>query len=172
MKRKNNGVPEIEEEKKAKVAGKKKKKKKAKTNTSVETDTTANKSVKKEKGYKGSPKEKKVKTTGLLRFRKVGAGVFRHQGHIYKENEMFLAKFKDIPKAFLNQIVCLEPEKLVALKEGKEEIVSKTKPDRSIFSKQATNGGLFNIVNNLGKLMNEAPLSEEEAESMLDILNP
>ena len=110
--------------------------------------------------------------TGLLRFKKVGAGVFRHKGRIYKENEVFYSRFEDIPKAFLNQIICLDPKELIVLKKKGLKQQEEVKKNYAVFTKIATNGGLFNIINTSGKLMNEEPLSEKDAEKMLKILNP
>lgn len=117
---------------------------------------------------KAIKEQKTTKETGLLRFRKVGAGVFRHQGHIYKENEVFYSTFEAIPKAFRNQVICLDQKELIASKKVTGEDI---KEDFSTFIKVKTTGGLYNIINNSGKVMNEEPLTEEAADKLVTILN-
>ena len=91
------------------------------------------------------------------RWRKVGKGSFRWKNQIIKPNQVFEAYRHEIPKAFFDSLEELEPEvKGEALPEIKKTTFT-----------IVPNGEYWDIVDSAGRVLNENPLEEEEAESIL-----
>lgn len=116
---------------------------------------------------KPSTEGKKGQESGLLRFRKIGSGVFRMNGRIIKPNEEFYAHFDQIPKAFRNVIICLDEKELIAIQSGAIGL----KRDKAKFEIKQVLPNQWNVINSTGKVMNETPLTEEEAIKLADILS-
>jgi len=106
----------------------------------------------------------------LLRWKKVGGGFFRmRDGRIIKPNQVFTAKRRDIPEAFLDVVELLTPDadkELPGGAEGNIEAKSVVYYVRKVPYKEQYN--VFDVNN---KKVNEEPLpSREEAEALRDSL--
>lgn len=110
-------------------------------------------------------KEKEVEvidTDPLLRWRKTGGGSLRFPNRIIKPNEIFLARRSEIPKIFMDGLVLLDDEPVVA--------VQKKENKSPIFKLKERDDSLFDIVNVQDKPINENPLTEDEAKKLLSSL--
>jgi hypothetical protein len=96
----------------------------------------------------------------MLKFRKkpTGGSFRMRNGKIVKPNQVFEAFPEDIPKAFRDQIECLEPR----IEDRPLEIVE---TEFSIAA--ADEEGTFNVLNSYGKPINESTLSRAEAEGLI-----
>jgi len=101
-------------------------------------------------------------------WKKVGGGSARltidGRDRIIKPNEAFLAYDIEIPFAFRDVIICLSKDIPVAA----PIIQNVTTIYKKVSSKEEK--GMFDIVDGLGKLMNEKPLTKEIAEQFLSNL--
>lgn len=88
------------------------------------------------------------------------SGTFRlSDGRIIKPNEIFYTDTKDeVPLAFLDSIKLLEGEEIF------EPVKTNT------YSLVENEVGLFDVVDKNGKVVTENPLSEEEAQELLESL--
>jgi len=110
------------------------------------------------------PEEVVVMTKpGKLHWKKLGGGVLRLQGQIIKPNQEFWAYAEDIPKAFMDCVVCLDDSKLQELKLAERKVAET--PEVLYTIKKAVKG-LFDVVNDAGKAINEAPLNAEDAKAL------
>lgn len=104
-----------------------------------------------------APEPKKVK------FRKIGGGSFRMaNGKIIKPGQVFEAFPEQIPGAFRDVVVPLEPE----LEDPPVEV---TPPGYEIV--KSPEKGKWNVVNAQGKAINENPLSREDADVLVKELS-
>jgi len=103
------------------------------------------------------------------KWQKIGGGAFHMNKRIIKPNETFFAFEEDIPKAFRN--LCIKLSDGIPKKVVPPTIAPvKSKGKIPTYSKQLIEEGdeeLYNIVNEKGKVINEAPLSKEDAEQLI-----
>jgi hypothetical protein len=101
-----------------------------------------------------------------LRWQKVGGGSLRITlsgiKKIIKPNEKFEAYLDEIPKAFKDQIIPLQP-----LPESVNAPVVKSIPVVYTIEPIDSEGLLFNIIDSQGKVFNETPLDEETAKQFV-----
>ena len=101
-----------------------------------------------------------------LRWQKVGGGSLRlvlsGVKKIIKPNEKFEAYLDEIPKAFKDQIIPLQP-----LPESVTAPVVKAVPVVYTIEPIDSEGLLFNIIDSQGKVFNENPLDEETAKQFV-----
>lgn len=98
-----------------------------------------------------------------LHWKKIGGGTLRLKNQIIKPNQSFYAALEEIPKAFLDRLICLDDSKLEEIKiQAKKE----AQTPEVLYTIKKTNKGLFNVVNAGGKAINESGLSKEQAEEL------
>lgn len=103
----------------------------------------------------------------VIQWRKNGPGSLRLKtGKIVKQNEIFWAKESDVSPAFRKCIVPVDPNTYIAEKE-KPLVIEKA--TYTIATSKADKGK-FDVVNHAGKVINEKPLSLEEAEDLVGAL--
>ena len=101
-----------------------------------------------------------VDPDGLI-FRKIGGGSLRLFNRIIKPNERVLIKESNIPIAFRDLMVPLEnlPEPVT---------IKSTKVAKShVYSLKQKGNGLYDVVNENGKKINQEPFSKVEAEGLI-----
>lgn len=88
---------------------------------------------------------------------------------IIKPNQRFYAKEEEIPAAFRDVIIVVDPAMAEVVKKEKEEKVEKsTAPE---FKLQHRSGKWWDVVNESGKVQNEKALAKEDAEDLLNSLS-
>jgi len=108
-----------------------------------------------------------MKRENKIKFKKIGGGSFKFQGHLIKPNQIFKAYARDIPRAFRDCIIPMEGGTY-----EETNIVEEIKTDgKPIFKIEPKGRGWFNIVNADGKVINEKALRDDEAKEMLKELN-
>lgn len=95
-----------------------------------------------------------------IRWQNKGTGKFYLNGKVIKPGEVFLALPWEVPQAFRSTIVQLDPEKV-------PEVPSAV-PLK--FELRHYGGPLFNVVSEQGKVINEKPMSKEDALDLIKIL--
>lgn len=117
---------------------------------------------------------KKVETPVVgetrLRWRKTGGGSLRWHNKIIKPGEIFLAHAEDLPKAFMDSLVCLDPIEVQKEKKAVQEKVV-APPVLYKLEKDTKSKSHWNVVNEEGKPINETPLEKEHAEALLTSLS-
>jgi hypothetical protein len=105
-------------------------------------------------------KQKKLDliTPKPIRWKKIGSGGFLFKNHHIKPGQIFTATVEEIPLAFRDVIVPIEDvptDKLLVNPEilYKKELIEGT--------------NTYNIVSSTGKILNENPVTLEEAEKLL-----
>lgn len=108
-------------------------------------------------------------TEGKMRWRKIGGGSLRLTNMKFvRSGQVFEAYPKDIPEAFRDVIICLDPvEKINAEKEKKVADVAKK---ANSYSKVSRGVGYWNVVDKNGKVINEKGLRENKADELLKSL--
>jgi len=107
-------------------------------------------------------------TPGKIRYKKIGGGSLRLNiggvNKIIKPNEVFSALPSEIPPAFRDTIIALDPEQVVNL--------PKPKPAKAIYTitPRGKSKSLFDVVDGLGKVINENPLPKATAEQLINDL--
>ena len=103
----------------------------------------------------------------VVQWRKNGPGSLRlRTGKIVKQNEVFWAKESDVSPAFRKCIVPVNPNAYIAEKEKPLDLEKATYTIAACESDKTR----FNVVNHAGKIINEKPLSLEEAEDLVGAL--
>ena len=96
-----------------------------------------------------------------VKWKKLGGGSFRMaNGRIIKSNQIFDAKQEDIPVAFRDVVVPVNPlpaDRPLEVVQGAYSIKSK-------------GPGWYDVVDSLGKVINEKSLRREDAEKLLESL--
>lgn len=99
-------------------------------------------------------------------FQKIGGGSFRlRTGKIVKPNERFRALESDVPKAFKDVLIEVEPSA------PQQEKPSVAKVPSMKYSLQEPSKGWYNVINENGKPMNEKALRKSAAEDLMAELN-
>jgi hypothetical protein len=103
-----------------------------------------------------------------IRYRKIGGGSARlnigGQNRIIKPNEVFTALPSEIPFAFKDTIIPLDSlPKVEAAKPQPVKVSFSVKP-------RGKSKSLFDVVDNLGKVINDKPLPKETAEQLVEDL--
>lgn len=106
----------------------------------------------------------RTKTKGKARYRKIGGGTFRlRNGRIIKPNQVFTAEPHEIPQAFKDTLIALDPEP--------EEEGPKPASNKPRFEVTFKGGGWYDVVNTeSGKAANSKSLRAEEAQRLLEEL--
>jgi hypothetical protein len=95
-----------------------------------------------------------------IKWQNTGRGILRlGDGRLIKGEEIFLAAEKEIPMAFRDVIKPIEPIP------SEPEIV--IDPIKVIYSLKHRGAGLYNVVNQNGKVLNEKGLVKEDAEEFI-----
>ena len=103
-----------------------------------------------------------------IRYRKIGGGSLRlnigGQNRIIKPNEVFSAFPSEIPVAFKDTVMPLDSEAKVEL--------AKPHPTKVTFSvkPRGKSHSLFDVVDSLGKVINDKPLPKATAEQLVSDL--
>jgi hypothetical protein len=87
---------------------------------------------------------------------------------IIKPNQRFYAREEEIPQAFRDVIVEVEPEKAAEVREEKEEKIEQSSAPG--FKLQHRSGKWWDVVNEAGKVQNEKALDKDAAQELLDSL--
>jgi hypothetical protein len=112
--------------------------------------------------------ERAEKATEKIRYRKVGGGSLRlsigGQNRIIKPNEVFSAFPNEIPQAFKD--TCIPLDSLPKVEEAKPQ------PVKTTFSlkPRGKSKSLFDVVDSLGKVINDKPLPKAIAEQLVSDL--
>lgn len=104
----------------------------------------------------------------LCRWQKIGGGVLwlKNKKRI-KPKEIFLAYEEDIPEAFKDCVVLLE-ENVTPPTDKVAFVRTKKKKTEPVFIKQEREDGLFDVIDQVAnKILNEEPLTEDEADQLL-----
>jgi hypothetical protein len=110
-------------------------------------------------------------TTGKVRYKKIGGGSLRisinGRAVIIKQNEVFSAFPSEIPKAFKDTVIPLDP-----VFEEKVIQTEKPKPVNITFTMQprGKSKSLFDVIDGMGKVLNDKPLTKAVAESLINDL--
>ena len=103
----------------------------------------------------------------ILKWKKIGGGGLHWNHRIIKPGETFEAREEDLPKAFIKDFICLNPEdraKVIAVKKKKEEILE------VLYTIKPTVDGMYDIVSNKGKRINEQLLTLKQAKELKQAL--
>lgn len=123
-------------------------------------------------------KRNKKPAPGQELFVKNGKGMLRlKDGQVIKGGEEFIANPDDIPEAFRDTITLLNQPKQTKKTFKETGVVEDKKPVYKKVQVRPEVGDekglpLFNIVDKQGKVVNEEPVSEEDADQLLKELNP
>ena len=98
----------------------------------------------------------------MFRMKKIGGGGLHLHNRIIKPGQVFIARMEEIPKVFMNTILVME-QVSGPVKKG----VQFSKAPKPIYTKQITKNGLFNIVDKNGKILNEQPMTEKDADDTI-----
>lgn len=98
----------------------------------------------------------------MFRMKKIGGGGLHLHNRIIKPGQVFIARMEEIPKAFMNTILVME-QVSGPVKKG----VQLSKAPKPIYTKQITKNGLYNIVDKNGKILNEQPMTEKDADDTI-----
>ena len=88
---------------------------------------------------------------------------------IIKPNQKFYAREEEIPVAFRDVIVAVDPVQAAKVKEKKEEKIDKSTAPK--FELQYRSGKWWDVVNEAGKVQNEKALTKGDAEELLKALS-
>lgn len=105
-------------------------------------------------------KQKKLDliTPKPIRWKKIGSGGFLFKNHHIKPGQIFTATVEEIPLAFRDVIVPIEDVPTDKLLVNPE----------TLYKKELIEGtNTYNIVSSTGKILNENPVTLEEAEKLL-----
>lgn len=98
-----------------------------------------------------------------LHWKKIGGGSLRLKNQIIKPNQTFYAALEEIPKAFMDRLICLDDSKLAEIK---LQVKKETQTPEVLYNLKKAGKGLFNVANLSGKVINELPLTEEAANEL------
>ena len=98
----------------------------------------------------------------MFRMKKIGGGGLHLHNRIIKPGQVFIGRIEEIPKVFMNTILVME-QVSGPVKKG----VQFSKAPKPIYTKQITKNGLFNIVDKNGKILNEQPMTEKDADDTI-----
>jgi hypothetical protein len=101
----------------------------------------------------------------VFRWQKIGGGHLYWRNHIIKPGQVFEATKEELPKSFMDTLICLEPDKL---KEEEKRIKEAATVNLVHYRVVKAPGaeGLWNVVNEAKKAINENPLEKEQAEEL------
>ena len=111
--------------------------------------------------------ERTIQPAGKLQWRKIGGGSLRLFGRIIKPNERFFAFTDEIPPSFRSSVVCLDE---VKMKQQETQTREKLEKPEELYTLKHKGGGKWDIVDEEGKALNEAPLSKARAAELLSAL--
>ena len=121
-------------------------------------------------------RSKKIeRAEGETKWKKVGGGSLRLGRRIIKAGQTFYADQADIPESFLNVLENLDGD-IEKTEEVKAKRVSTKKIKATVYTLQLNEEAsledkpLYDIVGKDDKVINEQPLSKEEAEATIEAL--
>jgi len=102
-----------------------------------------------------------------LRWKKTGGGSLTWKNRYVKPGEIILAYPEELPKAFMDTLVCLDKEEL-----GKVSAIKKkeTHTPEILYTLKGEEESWW-VVNKTGKALNEEPLTKAQAEELLNAMN-
>lgn len=111
----------------------------------------------------------------ILKWKKTGLGSLRLAGRtksIVKPGQTFEAKRSEIPKAFMDTIICLSEDKELefAAKSVKADVAGAKSPLYKIEPIEEK-PDFYNVVNKEGKSINDKPLRKKKAEELIASLS-
>lgn len=101
---------------------------------------------------------------GKIRWRNDGGSLRFRKNQIIKPGETFAAYPDEIPKAFRDVIIALEP---IPDANTKPEVFVNAIPTKYTLEPNEDEEGFFDIFNGKGKKMNEKPLEEATAKQLI-----
>jgi hypothetical protein len=110
-----------------------------------------------------------VTPSDRIRWRKIGGGFLRLPNRIIKPGDIFEASPSDIPKAFRDQVIPLDPVELVRVEEKPAEALQ-PKEEFTYEKRKRGSNDMYNIYDSRGKKINEKALTSEEADMYLEAL--
>lgn len=113
-------------------------------------------------------KEVEVPIDTRLRWQKIGGGSLRWKNQIIKPGEVFLAHREDLPKSFMDCLVCLDS---VEVQKEKTNIQDKVEAPPVLYTLVELPDNLWDVVNEMGKPINENPLDIDQANALLKTLS-
>jgi len=118
---------------------------------------------------KGSLESKEAQLENAVpkfRWKVLASSGFRANRRIYKPNEIFVATESEIPAAFRDLIVKVDA---ASVQEQNKPLPGKNPVYTLEESKEEE--GLWNVLTNKGKVLNEKPLEKDKAEKLLQDLS-
>lgn len=113
-------------------------------------------------------KQTEVVDSPKKRFKKIGGGFFRlSTGRIIKPNEIFSVEPEKIPVAFRDTVVCLDGDYYKTPEPKPEDLPEK----EEVFEIKHVGGGRYNVLNSVGKILNEGKVTKEQATAMIEELS-
>lgn len=113
------------------------------------------------------------KKTKTRQFKKIGGGSFRlKNGKIIKPNQIFSTDPNEIPEAFSDSVIPLDPKEEVQEDDTKEEATEETTEETNPrFEILHQGSGWYNVVNTAsGKAANSKKLRADAAQELLEEL--
>ena len=104
----------------------------------------------------------RTNTDQKIRFKKTGGGSLRLGGKIYKPNQTFMAYPYEIPDAFKDVIVPVDPNAVA--REEEKKFLGKT---HEYTLKARSSGGYYDVVDSNGKVKNEKALRHAAALDLI-----
>jgi hypothetical protein len=106
-----------------------------------------------------------------LRWKKIGGGSLRLFHKIIKPNEIFYAHESEIPKSFMDTIICMEDVEVREIAKRKEEAIPPKTPEK-LYEVKLKSVGWYNVIQIAsGKPINPEALRKTEAETLCSSLN-
>lgn len=102
-----------------------------------------------------------------LRWKKVGGGTLTFRNRYVKPGEIILAHAEELPKAFMDTLVCLDKDQLGKVQEVKRK---ETHTPEILYTIKKEGKGWW-VVNATGKPLNEEPLTQPQAEELMKAMN-
>ena len=105
-------------------------------------------------------------------WKKTGGGSFHvnigGRVMIIKQNQTFLARTEEIPLAFRDTVIPVDPAAASKVVKKREEVAKKAAPSKYFLKERG--GNWWDVVSEDGKVQNEKALRKPEAEELLTLL--
>jgi len=103
-------------------------------------------------------------TEGEILHIKIGGGSFHFKGKIIKPKQTFLADPDEIPKGFRDIVKPIEDKP----ENRKKPKVPAVPTYKKVKIEKGDKKGKWNVVNSDGKVLNEKPLNEKDADALIE----
>lgn len=115
-------------------------------------------------------KEIVIEQSTKLRWQKTGGGSLRFGNRIIKPGEVFEANLDELPKAFMDTLICLDK---ADLQKVQDVVRRETQTPEILYrlAKSKTAKTLWDVINAEGKPINEVSLEKVSAEELLAAVN-